>query len=139
MFKSLLIIAAMFFTVSCAKADPFTDFFNQLSTPQQTHVKQGHANLGAGRPSGCPSRWCGCWLRLQKGLPKEYDLARRWAGAGSAASKGCVGCVAVMRSHVGIVQGYDARGNVSVLSGNHGHRVGVGTYSAGKIIAYRHV
>lgn len=47
-----------------------------------------------------------------------------------------VGAIAVLRHHVGIVVGYSARGPV-LLSGNHGHRVGVGVYSARRIIAYR--
>lgn len=47
-----------------------------------------------------------------------------------------IGAIAVQRHHVGIVIGMTARGPV-LLSGNHGHRVGVGVYSARRIIAYR--
>lgn len=47
-----------------------------------------------------------------------------------------VGSIAVMRHHVGIVVGYGSRGPI-LLSGNHARRVGVGEYSAHRIIAYR--
>ena len=47
-----------------------------------------------------------------------------------------IGSIAVMRHHVGIVIGHASRGPV-LLSGNHGHRVGIGVYSARRIIAYR--
>ena len=110
---------------------PFA-FFQQPTQNTQT------AHTGSGRPSGCPHAWCGCWMRMQKGLSDAaLNLAANWRHWGHQTSYGCVGCVAVMRHHVGQVQGYDARGNIILLSGNHGHRVGIGTYSRSRIIAYR--
>jgi hypothetical protein len=47
-----------------------------------------------------------------------------------------VGAIAVMRHHVGIVEGFDANGNVILLSGNHNRKVDVGTYPRGRIIAF---
>lgn len=47
-----------------------------------------------------------------------------------------IGSIAVLRHHVGIVVGRTARGPV-LLSGNHSRRVGVGVYSARRILAYR--
>ena len=47
-----------------------------------------------------------------------------------------IGAIAVMRHHVGVVVGRSSRGIV-LLSGNHGRRVGVGVYSARRILAYR--
>ena len=38
--------------------------------------------------------------------------------------------------HVGVVSGIDANGNPIIISGNHGHRVGEGVYSRGRIYAY---
>ena len=38
--------------------------------------------------------------------------------------------------HVGVVQGVDRHGNPIIVSGNHGHRVGVGTYPRSRVIAY---
>ncbi len=112
--------------------------FNPFSFFQQSAQTVQAAHTGAGRPSGCPHAWCGCWLRHQKGISDSgLNLAANWRHWGSQASYGCVGCVAVMRHHVGQIQGYDDKGNILLLSGNHGHRVGIGTYSRTRIIAYR--
>jgi GTP-binding protein len=41
--------------------------------------------------------------------------------------------------HVGIVKGYDQKGNPIMISGNHNRRVGVGVYARNRVIAYRYV
>lgn len=103
---------------------------------------------GADRPSNCPPRaWCGCWAANQVGIhdPKQFKMlwvARNWAHYGSPARRGCVGCIAVLTrgkdgGHVGFVEGYDARGNPIIRSGNHNGAVGVGVYQQSRVIAYR--
>ena len=79
----------------------------------------------------------------------EYDLW--WKGQesyiicqrGTPAQHGCVGCVVVTKRkgghHVGIVKGYDTKGNVITVSGNHGRKVGVGKYAKRSVVAYRYV
>ncbi|MGE5166370.1 MAG: CHAP domain-containing protein [Sphingobacteriales bacterium] len=92
-----------------------------------------------GRPKGCPSLWCGCWLAKHFGLAdKSLNSALAWlrfkrtnphAGAVAVLSRGRRG------GHVGIV--IDANGNkVKLLSGNHNHRVGIGSYPKSRVIAY---
>ena len=112
--------------------------FNPFSFFQQPVQTAQVARTGSGRPSGCPHAWCGCYMRMVKGVADaSFNLAANWRHWGSQAHYGCVGCVAVMHHHVGQVQGYDGKGNIILLSGNHGHRVGVGTYSPRRIIAFR--
>jgi hypothetical protein len=42
-----------------------------------------------------------------------------------------------MPHHIGIVKEVLPGGSIVLLSGNHRHRVGVGLYSANRIIAFR--
>lgn len=97
----------------------------------------------SGRPSQCPVHaWCGCYLADRYGLTdKSLWNARRWATIGRPAFAGCIGCIAVLTrgrgGHVGIVIGYVRGNNPVVLSGNHNNAVGVGTYPAARVLAYR--
>ena len=65
------------------------------------------------------------------------NLAAGYADYGLPA-KAQVGAIAVMPHHVGIVTAVGPD-YVVLLSGNHGHKVGVGRYASNKIIAYRMV
>lgn len=98
-------------------------------------------DVGKGRPSGCPSRWCACYLdRMLKkaGLPTLGSYAARdFAHYGRKAKAGQVGAIMVMPHHVGVVAGKCSDGRVRLVSGNHGHRVGTGCYAVGKAIAWR--
>lgn len=93
---------------------------------------------GTGRPAGCPRAWCGCWARLQEGLPKEYNRALHWLNLRHVGPQ--IGAWAVMRrrggGHVGRVTAFDASGNPVLISGNHNGRVATATYPRGRIIAY---
>jgi uncharacterized protein (TIGR02594 family) len=69
------------------------------------------------------------------------DAAKSFAAYGQRISEPKVGAIAVLTrgrrgGHVGIVTGFDSRGNPILLSGNHGHRVGYGVYSRSRVIAY---
>lgn len=121
-------------SVVSARAEPAPgreDYY----APQQT---QQSRSLGQGRPAGCPRLWCGCWARLQVGLPARYNLARNWLDLPRTNKQ--VGAWVVLKrkggGHVGRVVDLDASGNPIVESGNHGGRVGVGTYSKGRVLAY---
>lgn len=99
-------------------------------------------SIGARRPDGCPSMWCGCWLARKLGLnDRGLWVARNWAYIGTKLSGPEVGAVAVMTrgggGHVGIIQGVEPNGNLIILSGNHNNRVDVGSYSRHRVIAYR--
>lgn len=91
---------------------------------------------------GLPSRlWCADFMnRIAPGHGTDRR-ARSWASAGRPAARGCVGCVAVLTrgrygGHVGIVKGWNGP-NPIIVSGNHNRRVGIGEYSAARLVALR--
>ncbi|MBZ0138480.1 MAG: CHAP domain-containing protein [Pseudorhodoplanes sp.] len=91
-----------------------------------------------------PTLWCAAWLNKLLGGGTGSDLARSYVTYGRPAAPGCIGCIAVMTrgrngGHVGIVTGYDARGNPILISGNHNRRVGAGAYPRTRVIAWRAV
>lgn len=69
-----------------------------------------------------PSRWCGWWMRTQKGGGPELNLARNWAHWGRPSGPQ-VGAVVVWSHHVGMITGRSASGQWIVKSGNDGGRV----------------
>lgn len=77
------------------------------------------SSRGAG---GRPSRWCGWWMRTQKGGGAHLNLAWNWSRWGSASSPQ-VGAVVVWRHHVGMITGRASNGQWIVKSGNDGGRV----------------
>lgn len=134
--RGAIITALLIATITTADARP------QRTPPNATlfpfgFIQQAAADIGAGRPAGAPSRWCGFWLRIRKGLSDEtLNKVSNWKRWGSRTS--ChPGAVVILRpSHVGEVVSCEADGP-TVLSGNHGHRVGVGKYPARRVVAYR--
>ena len=89
-------------------------------------------------PTGWSHNWCGRFLAMTleaAGHSAGGNLAAGYADYGLPA-KAQVGAIAVMPHHVGIVTAVGP-GYVMLLSGNHGHKVGVGRYASNKIIAYR--
>lgn len=69
------------------------------------------------------------------------DAAKSFAHYGQRIPEPKVGAIAVLTrgkrgGHVGIVTGFDKRGNPILLSGNHGRRVGYGVYARSRVIAY---
>lgn len=114
-----------------------------VSTPAQS-VRSARR----GGSSDCP-RNLGCGCNLAKYLHiggerwRQLWVARAWAREGTRASKGCIGCVAVLSrgrrgGHVGVVQAYDANGNPVIYSYANG-RLGWTTaaYPSGRVITYR--
>jgi hypothetical protein len=69
-----------------------------------------------------PSRWCGWWMRTQKGGGPELNLARNWAHWGRPSGPQ-VGAVVVWPHHVGMITGRSASGQWIVKSGNDGGTV----------------
>lgn len=124
-----------------------------------TKRRQGASNRGTDRdgyyatidskPDPRPGYWCAWWLRRHLNIarsqfPKyQYNLARAFATLGTAAAKGCVGCIAVFRrgsgGHVGLVESWDANGNPVILSGNFNGRVATYAHPASRLIALRWV
>lgn len=107
----------------------------------QTVVNVMLSELGAVRPSGCPGRWCACYLDTvlaRAGLtPRGSNKARDFANYGAAATPGAVGSIMVMTNHVGVVVGDCGNGQVQIVSGNYSNTVALGCYSPSRAIAWR--
>ena len=69
-----------------------------------------------------PRRWCGWWMRTQRGGGPEYNLAWNWRKYGRSTTPQ-VGAVVVWRHHVGEIVGQASNGRWIVRSGNDGGRV----------------
>ena len=96
-------------------------------------------------PTRKRSLWCADFMNLvlsQSGMKSsQSSMARSFASYGRRLSGPQIGAIAVLSrgkrgGHVGIVKGIDARGNPIIISGNHGRRVGEGTYPRHRVIAY---
>jgi uncharacterized protein (TIGR02594 family) len=96
-------------------------------------------------PTGRSSLWCATFMNmvLERSGHRSSgsNMARSFASYGTRVSRPQVGAIAVMSrgkrgGHVGVVSGIDAKGNVTVISGNHGRRVAESVYPRGRIFAY---
>lgn len=70
-----------------------------------------------------PGRWCGWWMRTQRGGGAHLNVAWNWSKWGRPAGGPRVGAVVVWRHHVGEIVGRAANGQWLVRSGNDGGRV----------------
>ncbi len=150
--SSILLLSA-FTLQSPALASP-SDY-----VPERTGIGASTAGLAWGAPSWLaiaegykgtnPTRknslWCADFMNLvltKSGMKSSNSsMARSFANYGTRLSGPQVGAIAVLArgkrgGHVGIVKGIDARGNPIIISGNHGRRVGEGTYPRNRVIAY---
>lgn len=83
---------------------------------------RSYASNGGRRVGGRPAKWCGWWMRTQKGGGPQYNVAWNWRNYGRPASAQ-VGAVVVWRHHVGMITGKASDGRWIVTSGNDGGRV----------------
>lgn len=84
-----------------------------------------HGNVTErGQPAQCNGiPWCGCWLRLRKGIrDRRYDVARLWMTIGRP-SQCFAGAIAVSSRHVGEVTACLGDGRMRMISGNDGNAV----------------
>jgi hypothetical protein len=88
---------------------------HHASSSYRTHT----AKSGVG---GRPARWCGWWMRTQKGGGPELNLAANWKHWGRPTGPR-VGAVVVWSHHVGMITGRTAGGEWIVKSGNDGGAV----------------
>lgn len=88
------------------------------------------------------SLWCADFMNKITGGGTRSRVAKSYLKYGRAASYGCVGCIAVMTrkggGHVGVVSGYDKKGNPILISGNSKNRVREHSVSRHRVIAYRY-
>ena len=86
------------------------------------HASRGHSTRSHHSAGARPARWCGWWMRTQKGGSPELNLARNWKNWGRRSGPR-VGAVVVWSHHVGMITGRTASGHWIVKSGNDGGRV----------------
>jgi uncharacterized protein (TIGR02594 family) len=117
---------------------------SSIGTGSSSLVAEARRWLGT-NPTGRRSLWCARFMNFvlkRVGLSgTSSDLARSFASYGHRLSGPKVGAIAVMSrgrtgGHVGVVSGFDRRGNPIVISGNYSHRVAEAVYSRGRIYAY---
>lgn len=101
-----------------------------------------------GNPTGWRSLWCARFIAFiapavaetlkSKGLNPNW--ARDYALLPGAKREGSIGDIVVLSrgrgGHIGILDHFDKHGNPVIVSGNHGRKVGIGTYSKRRVIAY---
>ena len=85
----------------------------------RSYASTGRRSKGVG---GRPAKWCGWWMRTQKGGGPEYNRAAHWRNYGSSTSAR-VGAVVVWPHHVGMITGRASDGRWIVTSGNDGGAV----------------
>lgn len=94
-------------------------------------------------PTGWSSLWCGRFMAMiapnAAARVRNPNMARDWATLPRVSAQ--VGAIVVLSrgrsgGHVGVVTSIDANGNPTVVSGNHGGKVGEGVYPKGRVLAY---
>lgn len=88
--------------------------------------------------------WCAAFIAEAvaphlKHRVRNPNMARDYAALPRVAPQ--VGAIAVLSrgkrgGHIGIVSGFDPRGNPIIVSGNHNRRVGEAAYPAHRVLAY---
>ena len=86
------------------------------------HASRGHSTRSHHSAGARPARWCGWWMRTQKGGGPELNLAANWRHWGLPTGPR-VGAVVVWSHHVGMITGRTAGGEWIVKSGNDGGAV----------------
>lgn len=106
-------------------------------------IARARSYLGT-NPTGWRRLWCGRFMAMiaprKAARLRNPNLARAWVHAGRRLHRCRVGAIVVMArgrrgGHVRVVTACGPHGP-TVVSGNHGHRVGEGHYSARRLLAY---
>lgn len=101
-------------------------------------LNQALRDLGT-NPTGWSRQWCAksvnLWLQQSGKRGCGGDTAISCLKAGRRLSGPQVGALAVMAHHVGIVKAVNGN-SLTLVSGNHNRRVGIGSYSRGRVVAY---
>lgn len=79
------------------------------------------------------SLWCSAFIRKLTHAAGVDDRAISWLRKPKV--NAAINTIAVMSHHVGIVMSI-SKNYVVLISGNHGHKVGIGKYPRSRIIAY---
>jgi hypothetical protein len=129
-------IAAFGLTTTAAHAD-LRYYVDQDVLRKTTLLDRAMRDIGR-NPTGWSHRWCGRQMAMWVG--QGPNLARDWAHYGRATTPK-PGAIGVMNGHVGVVKEVKG-GRVILVSGNHAgksgnRKVGIGSYSMGRFIAFR--
>lgn len=122
--RSFLALLLILIPITPTKADSF------LVWRAKADVGKSASDLGLQRST----RWCSEYLKKLTGRQDVDDRAVSWLKRPK--TNASIGSIAVMNHHVGIVSGFDPKGNPQIISGNHQRRVGEGVYPRGRILAY---
>ena len=93
-----------------------------LSRPAGISYLGAYAHAGSYSAGPRPRKWCGWWMRTQRGGGPELNVAWNWRNYGRPAAPQ-VGAVVVWRHHVGEIVGQAANGKWLIRSGNDGGAV----------------
>ena len=125
---SMLTVLILASSLAAPAAKAFPSPFAKNASPAQAAEGKSNRTGKVTRTTGGrysvgpkPARWCGWWMRTQKGGGPELNLARNWTKWGRPSGPR-VGAVVVWSHHVGIITGRTATGWI-VKSGNDGGRV----------------
>jgi hypothetical protein len=102
-------------------------------------VSVAKRDIGKGNHTPQKGPWCAAqmriWTRAAGYSPMPSDKASDWARWGRPTHP-APGAVMVMAHHIGVVTAVHGD-SVTLLSGNHNHRVGFGVYGLRRAIAFR--
>lgn len=129
--RAIVVVAVILFWLfmfSTAKAD------TSLVSKARSYIGMNAKQIGLHRRT----LWCSAFMRHIAGTPAGVnDRAISWNGQRHVAKQ--IGAIVIVRSrrtHVGVVSGFDAKGNPKIISGNHNNRVAEAVYPASRVIAY---
>lgn len=139
--RTLLLALAVLCLFGAAPGAQAQGRYVSLPAAHAPSVVSASARYMGGNPTSMRRNWCAEFLggilertgHLALASKRAIDYLRY---PGRRVSRPVPGAIMVMRHHVGFVKGVDARGNVILISGNHSRRVGVGTYSRHKALAF---
>jgi uncharacterized protein (TIGR02594 family) len=114
---------------------------SRAATRMASLIAAMRADLGR-NPTGWRHVWCARYLNM-----KLHELGLRGTGSNEARSFlrlprtwPHVGAIVVLGrrggGHVGVAVAFDRARNPIIISGNHGHRVGIGAYPRRRVLAY---
>lgn len=122
----------------CDGSGGFTAYAGGIVANAKAHVGASARDLGLRR-----DLWCAAYIAYIApqlvGRVKNVNMAKDYLALPRTTKR--IGALAIMSrgkrgGHIGVVVSIDAKGNPVLASGNHSGRVGIGTYPAGRIIAY---
>jgi len=115
--------------------------FSWLGGGATPWVGEAERWVGSGKFTGLPGAWCAdavnYWLRATGKPPLPGRMASSALAYGHADWQPQRGDVAVMRSHVGLVEGVEPNGSIDLVSGNWGHRVAHAVLPRRVFVAFR--